>query len=100
MGSGKINLPFQAGSNRSSQVAGFFAPAISLPKRSVLKMKPKMPTYQPVHRPVGSLKLASTLAAFGDLYASVKPCLPSGSWNSLEPPTKMSDFAEFFSVGI
>src|SRR5436305_743247 len=36
--------------------------------------------------------------AFGELYCSRSPSLPSGSWNSLEPPMKMSDFGLAFSV--
>src|SRR2546421_12411654 len=54
IGSGRISFLFQAGSSRSSHVAGFFPP-MSLFKRLVFEMKPKIPVYQPVQRPDDSL---------------------------------------------
>src|SRR5438105_13382935 len=38
--------------------------------------------------------------AFGGLYCSRTPALPGGSWNSLEPPMKMSDFGLAFSASM
>ena len=38
--------------------------------RVSFEMKPKMPVYQPVHRPVASLNFASMSFAFGAMYAS------------------------------
>src|SRR4051812_35612100 len=61
-------------------------------------MKPKMPVYQPVQRPEASLNWAAMSLAFGATYASSRPSLPSGSWNSLDPPMKMSAFGLAFSV--
>src|SRR5215813_2366665 len=57
-----------------------------------------MPRYQPVHMPSGSLYVGSTLAALGDLYGSNSPSVPSGLWNSLEPPINTSPLGESFSV--
>src|SRR5215813_5736093 len=57
-----------------------------------------MPRYQPVYMPLGSLYIGSTLAALGDLYGSNSPSVPSGLWNSLEPPIKISPLGESFSV--
>src|ERR1700716_3924597 len=69
------SLPFHAGSSRSSHVAGFLPPT-SFARRSLLEMKPKMPVYQPVQRPVASLNFASMSLAFGAMYASSRPSLP------------------------
>src|SRR2546422_6994880 len=92
-----MSLPFHAGSRRSSQLIGFLPPT-SLFSRSVFETKPKMPVYQPVQLPFASLNSALRAAAFGERYASRRPCLPSGSWNSLEPPTKISAFGLAFSA--
>src|SRR5581483_2840944 len=92
------SLPDRLESSRSSQVGGFALPDISLSQRSLLITSPKMPTYQPVQLPSGSFRLASTAAAFGELYGSSSPSFPRGSWNSLDPPMKISALGEFFSV--
>jgi hypothetical protein len=62
-GEGRTSLPFQAGSRRSSQLAGFLLP--TSPMRVLFEMKAKMPVYQPVHSPVASLNFASMSFAFG-----------------------------------
>src|SRR5512142_1380890 len=38
--------------------------------------------------------------ALGELYCSRSPSLPRGSWNSLEPPLKMSALGLAFSVSM
>src|SRR5579859_738644 len=93
------SLPFHAGSSRSSQVAGFLPPT-SLFRRSVFQTNPMMPVYQPVQNPFGSLNSGLSTAALGDTYFSSSPSLPSGSWNSLDPPMKMSAFGDAFSARI
>ena len=57
-----------------------------------------MPVYQPVQFPFASLNSAFRFFAFGEMYGTRRPCLPSGSWNSLDPPTKMSAWGLFFSA--